>query len=107
MAKELGFSETLEKFSRIDFSSFSLTPENESAIKKEILGECKNQAPGLEDVAVIFSASGSSIRPIVNLKFKLDEKDILSKANIAPRTDMKYPMIIGRRDLKKFLIEVK
>ncbi|MDI6778029.1 MAG: sugar-transfer associated ATP-grasp domain-containing protein [Patescibacteria group bacterium] len=107
LAASLGFGETLEKFSQIDFSTSEVTPEKELETKKKILEGYKDEIPDLTDVAVIFSASGSSIRPVVNLEFILDEKKILSKTNIVERSDLKYPMIIGRRDLKKFLIEVK
>ncbi len=107
LAAELGFGETFEKFSQIDFSSFGSSPEKEAEIKKKILEKYKDEMPHLEDVAIIFSASGSSIRPAVNLEFTIDDRKIISKTNIVARKDLKYPMIIGRRDLKKFLIEVK
>jgi len=107
IAKQLGFGETINKFSALDLSQYNLIPENESSIKKDFLEKYKDSIPDLEDVAVIFSASGNSIRPVVKIEFEMDEEKISSKINLVDRKSLKYPIIIGKRDLKKFLIEVK
>ena len=107
LANQLGFGKTIEKFSTIDLSPYKIVPENESRIKKDILEKYKGMLPDLEDVAVVFSASGSSIRPVVKIEFEMDREKVLSKMNIVDRKSLKYPMIIGKRDLKKFLIEMK
>ncbi|MBU2028822.1 RimK/LysX family protein [Patescibacteria group bacterium] len=106
LARQLGFGPTLESFSQIDISSYKLLPENESLIKKDFLEKYKEKIPFLEDVAVIFSSSGSSLRPVVKTGFKLDNEALSITANITDRTNLKYPAIIGKRDLKKFLIDV-
>jgi hypothetical protein len=36
----------------------------------------------------------------------MDDQMVISRANITDRKDLKYQMIVGRRDLKKFLVEV-
>jgi len=36
----------------------------------------------------------------------MDGEMVATKANITKREDLKYPVIVGRRDLKKFLVEV-
>lgn len=107
MAKQLGLEETMSRFSEIDFSPYVISPENESRIKKDILEKYKDKIPDLEDVAVIFSASGSSIRPVVKIEFEMDNEKVVSKINLVERKNLKYPMIIGKKDLKQFLIEVK
>lgn len=106
LAKELGFSELIEKFATIDLSKYTITAENEALIKENILKNYKNQMPLLEDVAVIFSASGSSIRPMVKISFILDAINIETKVNITDRKTLAYPMLIGRRNLGKFLINI-
>ena len=106
MAKELGFGETITIFSEINLSQYLISPENEIEIKKDILEKHKNSIPDLEDVAVVFSSSGSSIRPIIKTNFIMDEIEIASKINIIKRENLKYPIIIGKRDLKKFLVDV-
>lgn len=107
LAKDLGFGSTLDTFSRLDLSTYVIEPSKEAEIKKDILEKYKPNTPDLEDVAVIFSASGNSIRPVIKVEYVLDELPIISRMNISKRTDLKYPMLVGRRDLKKFLIEIK
>jgi alpha-L-glutamate ligase-like protein len=106
LAKELGFAEMLEEFSKIDLSLYNVSPENENQIKKEIMEKYKDKLIGLADVSVIFSASGSSIRPVVSLTFMLDKVSIIGKVNITDRNKMRYRMIVGKKNLSKFLIDV-
>lgn len=106
-AKQLGYERTIDMFSGIDLSQYELSPENESSIKKDFLERYKNEIQDLEDISIIFSASGSSIRPVIKIELEMDKEKLVSKANIVDRKNMKYPIIIGKRDLKKFLIEVK
>ncbi|HOW60628.1 MAG TPA: sugar-transfer associated ATP-grasp domain-containing protein [Candidatus Moranbacteria bacterium] len=106
LAKEIGFGETVDEFSKIDLSQYQILPENESEIKKDILAKYKEKITSLEDVAVIFSSSGSSIRPVIKVSFIMDDIEITSKANLVKRENLKCPVIIGKRDLKKFLIDV-
>jgi len=106
IAKQLGFSELIEKFATIDLSKYTITPENEAIIKETILKDYKKSIPQLEDVSVIFSASGSSIRPMVKISFVLDAINIETTVNIADRKTLAYPMLIGKRNLSKFLINV-
>lgn len=106
LAKELGFQEIIEKFSELDLSEYKLLPENEAVIKKDVLEKYKNKIPDLEDVAVVFSSHGASIRPIVKINFIMDNLEIFSRMNIIDRSNLKCPVIIGRKNLEKFLIDV-
>ncbi len=107
LAKNLGFSELLENFSKINTQDYNLIPENEKKIKEDLLLKYKKTMPLLEDVSIIFSSSGSSIRPAVKLDFVLDDASVSAKVNIADRKYLNYPMIIGKKNLGKFLIDVR
>jgi alpha-L-glutamate ligase-like protein len=50
------------------------------------------------------SASGRAYRPTAQLSFQLAGKKITSQVSIVNRSHLKYPMIVGRLDLKGFLI---
>jgi len=106
LAKQLGFERIMEEFAKIDLSKYKITPENRRDIKKEIVKKHKKQIPGLEDVAVVFSSSGTSIRPVVKVRFVMDEERVVSRVNITNRQSLKYQMIIGKKDLKRFLVEI-
>ena len=104
LAIQLGYLETIEKFETIDSKKYTILPENELSIKSAILKD-NPHIPLLADVAVVFSSHGSSIRPVIKIPIKIQDMDILSKANIANRKQLTYPVIIGNKDLKKFLID--
>ncbi len=106
LARELGFGETLDAFDRIDYGDSVLSPEREGEIKSRIMQRYGQCIPELEDVAVVFSSSGATIRPVVKLAFIMDGVRIVAKVNIVDRSKLKYPMIIGKRNLYKFLVDV-
>jgi len=51
------------------------------------------------------SALGVEERPIIELSFILDKVLISTEAFIAKRGEMKYDVIVGRKDLKRFLVD--
>lgn len=62
-----------------------------------------NQGSGR--IKTVRSSVGQEERPIVPLKFILDNQLIESEVFIADRSQMKFDIIIGRRDLQLFLID--
>lgn len=54
---------------------------------------------------IVRSSLGEEIRPIVPVTFYLKGVKIETEVFVADRTQMKYEMIIGRRDLKNFIID--
>lgn len=46
------------------------------------------------------------MRPKVDLSFVLDTMEIPARASIIDRSHLEYPVIIGRRNLSKFLVDV-
>jgi len=48
---------------------------------------------------------GLQTRPIIELSYKIHDQKITTQAFMADRSNMKYPIIIGRRDLKNFLVD--
>lgn len=107
LARELGFGETLDAFASIDLNGFDLRPDNEPEIKSRLLEKYGKLIPLLDSIAIVFSASGSSIRPIVKLTFVMDGTEVQSKANIVNRKNLSHPMLIGKKDLKRFLISIR
>ncbi|EKE15979.1 MAG: Alpha-L-glutamate ligase-like protein [uncultured bacterium] len=106
LARELGFENVIEKFSEIDLSQFDLKPENEGKIKKEFMEIYGKEIENLSDVAVVFSSSGSSIRPMIKLEFIMDNLRISTKVNIIDRSSLRNSVIIGKRNLGRFLVDV-
>ncbi|QQS61797.1 MAG: ATP-dependent zinc protease [Candidatus Moraniibacteriota bacterium] len=109
LAKKLGFEKTLEIFEKLTADEiFNIQNSKYGRIlEKQIFEKYHDKIPHLEDVSLVFSATGVSLRPVVLVEFIMNERNIASKLNISSREHLKYPVLIGRRDLKKFLIEVK
>ncbi len=106
LARTLGFGHVIDGFAKIDLSQYEITPKNESQIKKDILKEYKKKIDDLDDIAVIFASSGSSVRPVVKIKFIMDTCMLIAKVNIINRKNLKYDIIIGKRNLSQFLVDV-
>lgn len=107
LAKQLGFGNVFEEFyEKVDISQYDISPENEKFIKEDILGKFKERIPNLEGVATIFSASGFGIRPMVKIQFEIAGESFFSLVNIAKRSHMKYPVLIGRKNLTRFLVDI-
>lgn len=51
------------------------------------------------------AALGQATRPVIKLSFRLRDRLITTEAFIADRSHMKYEAIVGRRDLKGFLVD--
>ena len=105
LAKQLGFEEMLAYFDAIEKPA-SLARETirstEEALRKEHLGK----HPDLADITAVYSSSGATLRPKVGLSFFLDKTEVIAKVTIVDRSQLSYPIIIGRKNLNKFLVDV-
>jgi len=106
LAKQLGYENVLEYFSKLEIPT-EFKREEGRGILEDLRKKYLSGHEDLEDIDIIYSSSGTTIRPKVRIEFVMNGENILSKSNIVERTGLKYPMIIGRKDMKRFLIEVK
>ncbi|MFA5986717.1 MAG: sugar-transfer associated ATP-grasp domain-containing protein [Parcubacteria group bacterium] len=106
LARKLGFGSTIDAFSKIDLAGYDLVPQNEQVIKDDFMRKYKKNIPHITDIAVVFSSSGASIRPVVKAEITLDKRRMTVSMNIIDRENLTYDMIIGKRNLGKFLIDV-
>lgn len=51
------------------------------------------------------SSLGKEERPVINLIFWISGRKIITPASVAKRMTLKYPVIVGRKNLKGFLVE--
>jgi hypothetical protein len=56
-------------------------------------------------VNIVKSALGVEKRPIISLTFWLAGKKITTPASVAKRKNLRYQMIVGRKNLKGFLVD--
>ncbi len=105
LAKELGFSDVVDFFNTVS------VPENYERreaveIEKQLRKQYVGKHPDLADISIIYSSHGVSVRPKVKISFILDGVNVSVLANIACREDLKYQIIVGKKNLGKFLIDV-
>ena len=87
---------------KIDTGAFRTSIDRELARKLGLL-ETGNQLWKLD----FRSSFGKEERQIVNMTFYLKGRKIKTTASVADRSEMKRPMIIGRRDLRPFTLRVR
>jgi len=87
-----------EFLARIDTGA-KRTSIDESLVKRFGLKKLRQEV-------VVKNAQGTCKRQLVRVRFELKNKVINSIANVANRSGMKYKILIGRDDLKPFLIKV-
>lgn len=104
LAEELGYGEAVRYWEQFKLDRVLSEEEITELSKNETWKELEKH-PDICGVAKIFSSHGATYRIEIKLEMVLDGLPIVSKMSIADRTGMKYPVLVGRRDLKKFLID--
>ncbi len=106
LAKKIGYEHLVDEWQKIDFSKYEISRNNADNVAEKIFSEVRDNIPDLVDVSAVFASSGSSFRPLIKIPFVIDNKRIVAKVNIVDREGMQYPMIVGKRNLYKFLVDV-
>jgi len=101
LAKKLGFAKTIEAFNEM-----GKTYEDLKHLSKQERWNIYRHIPNLEATVVVHSSHGSTYRPIIKLVFVMDNRRVTAKMTVINRSHLKRPVIIGRRNLKRFLIDV-
>ena len=88
----------VEVVAKIDTGAFRTSISADLAQKLQLF----DKVIGVKQVR---SALGETERPIAPLKFILRQEEINTEVSIAQRSNLRYEMIIGRRDIKGFLVD--
>ncbi len=105
LARELGFGSLIDYFGTIVEPSAFLR-ENAKTIEAEIRKKYLGTHPDLENVILIYSANGATLRPKIKITFIMDTVEVPAIVTVADRSQLSYPIIIGRKNLWKFLVDV-
>jgi len=105
VANELGFSKTITAFENKNFSK-SLTQEEARELNKNEKENLLKEIPNLADTAIIHSSHGTTYRPMIKITIVMDKLIIPSKVSVIDRSNLKMPIIIGKRNLNRFLVDV-
>ena len=92
LAIELGYTKIVQRFNDPDIN-------NSKPTRKSF------HDPLLASIVSVYSAHGKTIRPKVVIKLTLGGITFETLATIAEREDLKYKVLIGRRDSRKFIVD--
>lgn len=117
LAVELGYGEALSVFKQYFpyYHGAQLFPgrdiefqfDETRRIREEHLEEIIRRSNGLlKNVKLVYSSNGVSIRPVIETRIILDKTSLTTKATIVLRKHLRYPVIIGRKSLRSFIIDV-
>lgn len=107
LAKQLGFTQLMGIFDEKEMiSSLGVNEVRGKELYKELFLKLKPSYPDLADISIIFSGNGYSFRPCIKIVMEIEGKKFETVVNITDRKAMDYKVIIGRKLLKNFLIDV-
>lgn len=105
LAIKLGFQDIVERFEKIHIPENS-TKDERLVFEKSLCDELIPQFPNrLTNIQFIISSHGKSIRPYVKIQIKLKDTTFETNASIFNRSELTYPVIIGRKSLSRFLVD--
>jgi alpha-L-glutamate ligase-like protein len=105
IAKQLGFEDLINFFDSIE-KPRNFSREEGRMIDEKLTRELSGKHPDLAGISTVYSSNGSSVRLIVKISFVLDGIAVITNANVADRQELEKEMIIGKKNLGKFLIDV-
>jgi hypothetical protein len=104
LASRLGFGDAIRYYKGFGLSG-TLTREEVGELRAKGIKEKLAKHPDIVEAVFVYSSTGITLRIKIPLTFYLAGVRISSPVTVADRRNLKYPMIIGRRDLKGFLID--
>lgn len=104
LARELGYGGILDKFNEFKESHpFSDLKEGRK-IKLKAQREFEDE-PEITTIALVKQSSGIDLRPVIKIPFEMSGIKQNASFTITHRKDMIYGAIIGRKALRKFLVD--
>ena len=104
LARRLGYGEVIDEFNEV-VKILGI----DTRVTKEILDEkIKDKLEkwgGDFDTVVIKSSHGISYRLLIKMNIVLSGVEIISKMSVTDRSSLEFPVIIGRKNLGKFLVD--
>jgi alpha-L-glutamate ligase-like protein len=103
LVKKLGYEDALKHFDKFKVPD-NLTRKEAKELSQKIEGKLESH----EDIvgrSIIHSSHGTTLRPTILLPIKISGTEINIRANVVDRSNLIYPIIIGRRDLDQFIID--
>ncbi|MFA6183924.1 MAG: sugar-transfer associated ATP-grasp domain-containing protein [Parcubacteria group bacterium] len=101
LARQLGFEKTVEAYENLKVNYNDIKD-----LDRKERWNIFRKVPHIESTVVVHSSHGTTYRPMVKIKIIMDRREIYSKVTIIDRAHLKYPIIVGKRNLGRFLVDV-
>lgn len=101
IAEKLGFSKTVEAYREIKVNYEDI--KNLSGLERWNMFK---KIPDIVSTVIVRSSHGTSYRPTIKIDIVLENISIQTKVTLIDRAHLKYSAIIGKKNLKRFLIDV-
>jgi alpha-L-glutamate ligase-like protein len=105
LARELGFEDAVRYWEEFRLDRVLNEAEINALSQNETWKELEKH-PDVVGVVKTFSSHGATYRVEIKMPIMIDQQEIVSKLSVANREGLKYPLLIGRQDLKRYLIDV-
>ncbi len=102
IAKDLGFGEKIEIF-----KNFQIPETKDINTLYNLKNKLEKENHDI-NISLVKSANGITIRPLIDISIYFIEEDITidTRVSISDRSNLLYDILIGRKDLKNFLIDI-
>jgi len=104
LARDLGFGDAMDYYQSFNIKEVMTKQEVEELSQSKVWKELEKHSD-IVKVVKMFSSHGVSYRIEIPLKLEIAGVQVSSNISVITRNELQYPMLIGRRDLKKFLID--
>jgi len=101
LAEQLGFKKTIEAYEKINYTYAEI-----KHLSKEERWNIYKKIPDIANTIAIHSSNGTTYRAMIRTTIKMHGWIIPTRVTLIDRTHLKYPIIIGKRNLGRFLIDV-
>jgi alpha-L-glutamate ligase-like protein len=101
LARELGFGRTVDEYTRV-----AQEWETLSELSKEERWKMFEHIPDVASTIPVKSSSGTTYRVTIRIEMEIDTLRLPAKVTLIDRSHLDYPAIIGKKNLRKFLIDV-
>ncbi len=105
LAVRLGYKDLLKIKEEFDLGGKELSVKEVREKQRSLRSLILKKYSQVVGTAIIYSSHGSSFRLLIPITFYLDGVKISTRASVIERKSLKYPMIIGRKNLQNFLID--
>jgi alpha-L-glutamate ligase-like protein len=102
LMRELGYSDAIDFFNNYNIPD-DLTRDEAKKISKEI-GKKIEKHKDIVGRAIVHSSHGTTLRPTIPVTINIAGRKVKARVNAVDRSNLLYPIIIGRRDLKGFIV---